>query len=75
MGHLGKLGLGLQIRDEVPFRAAATGTGPMLGQEGTAESWPVNEPGEPRVGASTRKTSELKGVGLSARWVEEVLRE
>lgn len=64
----------MQIGEEVPFNAAATGTGPGLGQEGAAESWPISEPGKHRGRVTTRKTSELKDVGLSAKWVEEMLR-
>lgn len=31
--------------------------------------------GKARSGVRIRETSELKGVGLSSKWVEEVLRE
>lgn len=67
MGQLGKLGLRFQIREEVPFSAAAIGTDAGWGQEGAAENWPINELGKPRDGAPIRETSELKG--------EELLRE
>ena len=38
--------MGLQIREQVPFSAAAPGIGLGLDQEGAAESRPVNEPGK-----------------------------
>lgn len=46
-----------------------------MGQERAAENWPISVPGEPRDRASATEPSELKRVGLSAKWIEEMLRE
>lgn len=62
-------------REETSFSAIPTETGPELGQEGAAESWPSYEPGEPRGEGSKMENSKLKSVGLSPKGVEKILSE
>lgn len=63
VGQLGKRGLELQKTKEVPFLAAATGTGPGLGQERVAKSWPINEPGESQEWGENKGNLWAEGCG------------